>query len=136
MSNKQAHLGMIQGVINRLSQNSFLLKGWSIALISALFALAAKDAEKAFIYVAYFPAACFWLLDAYFLHQERLFRRLYDHARRLQEEEIDFAMNAAAHQTETDTYGKTAFSKTLVGFHAVIVVAILLAMAASVFLSQ
>jgi len=27
---REAHLAMIQGVINRLAQNSFLLKGWSV----------------------------------------------------------------------------------------------------------
>ena len=37
MENKQKHLELIQGVINRLSSNSFLLKGWSVVLISALF---------------------------------------------------------------------------------------------------
>ena len=46
-SSKQiAHLGFIQGVINRLGSNSFLLKGWSITLVAACFALATKDAEK------------------------------------------------------------------------------------------
>ena len=43
MSDKQAHLEMIQGIVNRLSHNSFLLKGWSVVLVSAMFALAAKD---------------------------------------------------------------------------------------------
>ena len=39
MNNKHKHLELIQGVINRLSTNSFLLKGWSVVLVSALFAL-------------------------------------------------------------------------------------------------
>jgi len=32
---------MIQAVINRMASNSFLLKGWTVMLVSALFALAA-----------------------------------------------------------------------------------------------
>lgn len=65
---------MIQAVVNRMSVNSFLLKGWSVVLISALFALAAGDSQALFVYIAYFPAIAFWMLDAYFLRQERLLR--------------------------------------------------------------
>ena len=36
MESKIRHLEMIQGVINRLSTNSFLLKGWSLSLITGL----------------------------------------------------------------------------------------------------
>ena len=93
MDNKQSHLGMIQAVVNRLSSNSFLLKGWSVVLVSAMFVFAAKDSKMIFIYLAYFPAISFWGLDGYFLHQERLFRALYDHVRVLDEKDIDFSMN-------------------------------------------
>ena len=95
MEKKQSHLEMIQGVVNRLSHNSFLLKGWSVILVSAMFALAAKDAKVVFIYLAYFPAISFWGLDGYFLHQERLFRALYDHVRSLDEKDVDFSMNTS-----------------------------------------
>jgi hypothetical protein len=37
------HLEMIQGVVDRLAENSFKYKGWCITLVSALLALAAKD---------------------------------------------------------------------------------------------
>jgi len=37
MEKKLKHLEMLQGVINRMANNSFLLKGWSVVLISALF---------------------------------------------------------------------------------------------------
>ncbi len=33
---KHKHLELIQGVINRLSTNPFLLKGWSVVLILAV----------------------------------------------------------------------------------------------------
>ena len=77
-TSKIAHLGFIQGAINRMSSNSFLLKGWTITIIAALFALAAKDTKVEFIYIAYLPTFVFWMLDAYFLHYERLFRKLYN----------------------------------------------------------
>ena len=67
MENKRKHLELIQGIINRMAGNSFLLKGWSVTLVSAVFALSAKDANHAYFSIAYFPVIMFWILDGYFL---------------------------------------------------------------------
>jgi len=90
LENKLKHLEFIQSVISRMSGNSFLLKGWSVTLVAALFALAAKDSDRKYIVVAYFPVLVFWILDAYFLSQERLFRNLYDSVRAKKEDESIF----------------------------------------------
>ncbi len=81
MESKIAYLQMIQAVIARMAGNSFLIKGWSVTLVAALFALAAANTNALFVYLAYFPSFMFWALDAYFLRQERLFRKLYDDVR-------------------------------------------------------
>ena len=78
MDSKLKHLEFIQGVVNRLSTNSFLLKGWSVVLVAALLALSAKDRNILFILLAYLPTLVFWGLDGYFLWQERLYRALYN----------------------------------------------------------
>ncbi len=126
MSSKHTHLEMLQGIINRLSHNSFLLKGWSVILVSAMFALAAKDAQTLFVYLAYFPAIAFWCLDGYFLHQERLFRKLYDHVRKLPEDKIDFSMNTSTVKDNVECWAAVTLSKTLVAFHGIIIVSIIL----------
>lgn len=92
-SNKHKHLDFVQAAINRMAGNLFLLKGWSITLIAALFALAAKDSNKFYVLIAYFPLFIFWSLDGYFLSQERKFRALYDYVRKLDEKQIDFSMD-------------------------------------------
>lgn len=72
------HLELIQAVITRQSQNSFVVRGWSVTLVSILFALiATRDAPPSAALIALVPATVFWTLDAYYLRQERLFRRLY-----------------------------------------------------------
>ena len=38
------------------------------------------------------PLLVFWILDAYYLWQERLFRAVYDSIRQKSEDEIDFEM--------------------------------------------
>lgn len=128
MDNKLKHLEMIQGIINRLSQNSFLLKGWSVILVSGLFALAAQNSQVMFIYLAYFPAIAFWILDGYFLHQERLFRALYDRVRNLNEDEIDFSMNTSIVKEKVVSWIEVSLSKTLIIFHGAVVSSIIIVM--------
>lgn len=128
MEAKLKHLEFIQGVINRMANNSFSLKGWSVLLVSALFALAAADSNKLFIYLAYFPSVFFWILDGYFLWQERLFRKLYDKVRLLSEADIDFSMDTSCVANQVDPWCKVMTSVTLLLFHGAIIGTILIVM--------
>jgi hypothetical protein len=128
MESKLKHLDLIQGVINRMANTSFLLKGWSVTLISALFALAAKDSNSLFIYLAYFPCVAFWSLDGYFLWQERMYRKLYEKVITVDPESVDFDMNASKYKSDVDSWFSVCFSVTLRMFHGVIFGVIVLVM--------
>lgn len=130
MDNKTKHLEFIQGVVNRLSTNSFFLKGWSAFLVSALFALSAPNSDPTFVFLAYWPALAFWGLDGYFLWQERLYRKLYDHVRVRDESEIDFAMDTSPFYSGKGfgDWSSAMWSKTLVPFHGILVGAIVVVM--------
>ena len=127
MENKQKHLEFIQAVINRMAGNSFLLKGWAITLVAALFALSAKDTNQSYIFIAYFSVIIFWILDGYFLSQERLFHDLYNHVRKLDEKEIDFSMDTSEYKKEKkNSWLYSIFSVTLRFFYISLVVVMLL----------
>ena len=127
MENKQKHLEFIQGVINRMASNLFFLRGWTITLIAALFALFVKDANPDYIFVVYFPVIIFWILDGYFLSQERLFRALYTHVRKLDEKEIDFSMDTSEYKKdERNSWVCSIFSVTLLFFYLPLVAIMLL----------
>ena len=128
MDNKRTHLEMIQGIVNRLANSSFLMKGWAVILVSALFALSAKDSRIYFIYLAYFPAIAFWGLDGYYLLQEKLFRKLYDKVREMDESDIDFSMDTSVVKDQVDSWLCVVFSKTIFAFHGTIVLTILIVM--------
>jgi len=127
MDRKLKHLEFIQGVINRLSTNSFLLKGWSVILVSALFALSANKSNVTFIFLAYIPAGAFWGLDAYFLSLERAYRALYEDVRGLKPAEINFSMDASVHSGPR-SWREAFLSKTLLAFHGAIIGAIVIVM--------
>jgi hypothetical protein len=115
---KEKHLEFTQGAINRMGQNSFLIKGWTVTLVSALFALAAKDANQKFVIVAFFPTIVFWLLDSYYLYQERLFRKVYDHVRKANS--VDFSLNTKQFDKGFFDWAGAALSKTLILFYGIV----------------
>lgn len=134
MEKKIKHLEFIQGVVNRLATNSFRMKGWSVVLIAALFAFFAREGDNKFVPIGFVPVLFFWGLDGYFLWQERLFRALYDHVRVLDETKVDFSMDIGrfrpsghASGYSMNTWPRATFSRTLIGFHGVLILTIILA---------
>ncbi|SEP08860.1 hypothetical protein SAMN05192574_12167 [Mucilaginibacter gossypiicola] len=122
---KLKHLDFIQLVITRMNVNSFLIKGWSVTLIAALFAFAAKESDKNFIVITYISTFAFWMLDGYYLSQERQYRSLYDKVRNLKEDEIDFDMNAKAFNRGRNSWFKSLFAEIFLYFYGALMIIIL-----------
>jgi hypothetical protein len=125
MDTKLKHLEFIQTVISRMASNSFLLRGWSVTLAAALFALSAKDTNPKLLAIAYYPILVFWILDGYFLSQERLFRALYDKVRKLPESEIDFSMDTREFYRGRTTWARSALSRTVLIFYGTVLIVML-----------
>ena len=132
MENKIKHLEFIQQTICRLADNSFRLKQWSVLLVAATLALLSQQPapiEWACL-ISLIPVLVFWGLDGYFLWQERLYRKLYDQVRILNEKEIDFSMNTYRFQTGQKPFFQwlcVTLSKTLFPFYGSFVLLILIA---------
>ncbi len=128
MEKKLKHLEMIQAVISRMAGNSFLLKGWSVTLAAAVIALAAnKDSHALLTLIALLPVVMFWLLDGYYLHQERLFRKLYDHVRLQDDDAVDFSMDTSSFLDDVDTVSQVRMSDTLKYFYLPVIGLIVIA---------
>ena len=117
------HLEIIQQVITRMAGNSFLLKGWSVTLLSAILAIAVKDGMYRMVWIGFLPVLMFWMLDGYFLRQERLYRRLWNHVRvEGQEMPADFGMDTSPFARDVASWLQVSFSKTLLSFHGTLVI--------------
>ena len=73
----QSHLEMLQGVIQRMAENSRSCKLWSITALSAVLFLAARTGVPWHSLIALVPLSLFFLLDVYYLSLERRFRNTY-----------------------------------------------------------
>lgn len=124
MEKKFKHLDMIQGIVNRMAGNSFMLKGWTVTLIAGVFALASKDVDECYFGIAYIPILIFWGLDSYYLQQERLYRSLYEKITNTEEKDIDFSLKASLKEFDDkeNHYLNSLFSKTEMFFYFPLVI--------------
>ena len=107
---------IIQDIIKRMALNSFMIKGWTITLVALALLL---KGSKYQVFIAYIPLLVFWFLDAYFLWQERLYRRLYNWVirHRLETDEHLLDMNAYRFKHEEQSKLRIMFSITLGWFY-------------------
>lgn len=121
MADKIAHLTFVQGVVNRMAANSFLVKGWTIALVAALLAIAAEKITLSYMLVVLVPIFLFWWLDSYYLNQEKLYRELYKDVANKKNELIDFNMDASIYKNRIDSVLKIAKSPSVGPFYLTII---------------
>lgn len=92
-------LKILQGVINRMAQNSLECKKWTLALAVGVLSLKIEMISHLYgLCVLGVLLACFYLLDAYYLMLERLFREQWLIKNRLKTDERLFEV-FPAHQT-------------------------------------
>lgn len=106
-------LEMIQNIISRMEQNSIMLKGWAIALISGVFVLSSKDSNPTYFLIAYIPTILFWLIDSMYLQLQRRYRVLYNRNAIADINSVDFDMTIPAPTfNEKTEYIQCLFSRT------------------------
>lgn len=95
---KSKHIDIVQSTISRMAQNSFAIKGWTITILVGLFVFLQNDEFRNNIFIYLIPIIFFWLLDSYYLWQERLFRKLYNDIIDNVTEESDLSMNVTQYK--------------------------------------
>ena len=128
---KLKHLEFIQATIVRMGANSFLIKNWCITLITSLttavLVLSEDDIIKTqIVSVLIIPVILFWVLDGYFLSQERKFRKLYSKISKTQPAQINFSMNTSEFDGTKENWFFSMLSITKLLFYIPIITILLL----------
>ena len=118
-------IDIIQDIIRRMGFNSFMIKGWAITLVVVTLLLKWTDYQ---VGIAFIPLLVFWFLDAYFLGQERMYRKLYEWVinNRLKTNEYLFDMNAYRFKDKVQSRFRIMFSITLGWFYGSIAILIVI----------
>ena len=114
-------ISIIQDIIKRMGFNSFMIKGWAITLVVVTLLLKGTEYQ---VGIAFIPLLVFWFLDAYFLWQERMYRKLYEWVvtNRLKTDEYLFDMNAYRFEDKVQSRLRIMFSITLGWFYGSIAI--------------
>ena len=73
----QTHLTIMQGVIQRMAENSRSCKVLCVTLVAAILVFMARTGEPKHVLIALVPTVLLYLLDVYYLVLERRFRKSY-----------------------------------------------------------
>ena len=68
----------MQGVIQRMADNSRSCKVWCITIVAAVLVLVSRTEKPDHALIALIPALLFLILDIYYLTLEKRFRNSYD----------------------------------------------------------
>ena len=69
------HIEVMQGIIQRMAENSRSCKVWCVTLVAATLVLVARTGEPRHALIALIPTLLFLFLDSYYLAFERAFIR-------------------------------------------------------------
>lgn len=105
-----------QEIIKRMASNSFNVKTWTITLIVATLLF---KGDNNHIFIAFIPLIAFWYLDAYYLQQERLFRKVHDWivSYRLEQDDKLFDISPARFKNKGQSVCRIMFSITTLPFY-------------------
>lgn len=132
------HLEMIQAVVARLGNNAFLIKGWAITVAGVFVGFAVDRDQWELAAASVVPTLLFWILDASFLRNERLFRHLF--IRVTKGEEEPFFMGATSNsyvmkikadakqdesKEDVSSRTKTFWRETLLLFYGTVILMVL-----------
>lgn len=118
-------IDLIQSVISRMANNSFLLKGWLISLIAVILALT-KDSLltndiKYLSLILILPVIVFWYLDAFFLHKEKCYRKLYEWVikNRSTSEDFLYSLDYSRFKKDVKSVFGNMFTETIFPFYGI-----------------
>jgi len=120
------YLELIQAVIARLAGHSFAIKSVAITVASGLIGFAAAEKNAKVLLVALIPVFAAWGLDAFYLQRERMFRALYEAARR-ETGEPSFLLDPNGWKSAVPGWVLTMLSRSLSGLYLPLLIVILLA---------
>ena len=94
---RHKEIDLIQSCINRMAQNSFQVKGWTVALFAVILALLPEKVEstnKFFLGVVMLAVSVmFWYLDSFFLARETTAKFMDGYFRKGRREAVNCCMS-------------------------------------------
>lgn len=116
-------IDLIQGCINRMAQNSFMLKGWALTIFAGVTAFTKGENFSdpvTLIFTTIVPFVCFWILDTFFLRTEKKYRKMYEEMLiKRKANNADGQYNLNPRRFKVECFLKVMFSTTMILFYGI-----------------
>ncbi len=103
-----------------MNNNSFLIKAWTITILSGMFTLAPDDSKPQIYFFIFVPLISLWILDSLYLRYERKYRALYNEVSKKKEKHIDFSMDISKLKSSKFNLSSCMFSETQRYFYGIL----------------
>ena len=107
-----------------MNSNSFYIKGWSITLVSAILVISKSDSISYLF--PYLGIPIFWGLDAYYLSQEKKFRKLYELVSKNSNQIELFSMSVKNINHHETSWFKSLYSITIIPVYLIMIIIVLI----------
>lgn len=129
--NEAQHRLFVHNIINRLNNNSFHIKAIMITIAGAFLAIYGSTSKEIFIVVPCPLIFIFWLLDSYYLQQEKKFRGIYNDIcdlvpKKKKKTTKLFEINPKIYKGWKYSFFKSMFSSSLVLLYLALILLLLL----------
>ena len=84
-----------------------------MTLIALVGTISAQGSDKRFILLAFIPIVGFWVLDSFYLQQERKYKQLYKNVAAKDENQIDFNLDTSKVVGTVDEMKRLCFCKCM-----------------------
>lgn len=109
------HLDFVQSAITRMSSSSAAVKSWGLTIVGATYGFAASQDEPSVAFLGLVLVGFLVMLDTRYLREEKLFRKLFEAARKMEVEV--YSMNKSLYTGDKDCrLGSVVASWSVAGF--------------------
>lgn len=133
-------IDLIQSCIERMARNSFMIKGWALTILAGFIAFLQDSVLTSpwlVICGIIIPILGFWYIDAYFLHTEKCYRKLYNWTitnRKIGNRELQYNLDPSRFKKECGSIFKVFISPTLSVFFGIPILVMIIIVICSFFL--
>ncbi|MCK5051512.1 MAG: hypothetical protein KAS53_07270 [Candidatus Cloacimonetes bacterium] len=132
MNNEILHkeIDLIQDCIRRMAQNSFIVKGWMLSLVTIILTLGitSQANDNNLCLIILIPIIAFWYLDGFFLQTERKYQKMYQWIieNRNKTDEFLYDLNPKRFDNQVHAIFRIMFSKTILPLYLSTIIIIFL----------
>jgi hypothetical protein len=121
---KTVHLEILRSIARRTAAATWMLRLWTLLVTGALLVVTRDPVHARFGWLAVFLAITFWVVDAHYLRQTRLFEKTYRRVQEMPETDVELLIDTRPVDAEDTRRSELMFSRAPLSFYGLVLCSI------------